>query len=1110
MFRSLLVAGLLVAHAPAARASIVLGPWAPTGGQVGAAFGSSVAPAGDVNGDGYSDVIVGAPLFDNGQVDEGRAFLFLGSPSGPAASPAWTWEPNQASAHAGARVAPAGDVNGDGFADLLVCAPLWDQPGHVDAGAVFVFYGSASGPGASPNVTLADDVTGARFGEAAATAGDINDDQFADVIVGAPGFANGQANEGAVYVFHGASTGLSTVAAFTLEGNEVDARAGAAVSTAGDVNADSFADVLVGMPGSSPGGKPSAGVAYVFKGSLSGIVSVPFVTIPGVVDSMEAGGGVSLAGDMDADGYADIMIGYPGDHGAGIHRGAVAFFRGTSSGINPVPILQLSGRGDYSRVGAAVATGGDLDGDGYADVLVGNPLEPNVSGAGSVSLYFGHWTGFQGGPALVGTLGGEHLGTSVATAGDFNGDGRAEVLAGCPDYGVGLAHEGRVLSYIVGVAGPSLTVNSPLIATQPNTYFGNSLAILPYVDGYYFPSVMIGEPTYPDPVPGTGRLLQYYGQMNAIQTPAAHTFTPGADSGLFGYAVADVGDADRDGFSDFVVTSPTYTSGGLSERGRAQLYRGAAPFPILSPWVAEGEQAGEQFGLALGARGDVNGDGYSDVLVGANRWSNGAVNQTGKVWLYLGGPSGLGASTWSAQGTGPNEYFGYAIALSDLDGDGYSDAAISSEPSTFGVWSNVRVYFGGPTGLSAQPGYTIQPSPPIAGFGEALAAVGDFDGDCVGDLVVGASEEGATGGIHLYRGSPGRAMPVGPYRSYVGTGGQQSVGYAIAGGGDLNGDGLGDFVVGAPNTATPEQSEGSLLAFLGRNTNQPLLPDTTFQSDILNQMLGSAIAPLGDVNDDGFADIVASGTAGTGRVYIYLGGGQGTYQPFHQTEAYAGIVRYPPARLDSTTKVGYGRAFRSAAGRDRVSDEFEVLLQNQAFKGIPNWTNFLDYSYDTGPPSTMGSWSQVSSYVYGLWPGATYHWRARSKSRSPYFPRGRWIAPDARPMGDHDFRTGGAIVAASGDPVRGGTRIARVAPNPASAMSVISLALTERAEVRLDVYDVRGRHVRAVARGPFPAGSSSVAWDGADDRGHRVSPGIYFVEFRAGSTTDRSRIVRLP
>jgi len=1115
----MLFAGTLAAHVPTALASVVLGPWVPAGGQAGAAFGSSVAPAGDVNGDGYSDVIVGAPLYDNGQADEGRAYLFLGSANGPAASPAWTWEPNQANAHAGAVVAPAGDVNRDGYADLLVCAPLWDQPGHVDAGAVFVFYGSASGPGVSPNVTLVDDVTGAQFGASAATAGDVNGDQFADVIVGAPGFANGQANEGAIYVFHGSALGLASAPAYAREGDEINARAGAAVSTAGDVNSDSFSDILVGMPGSSPGGHPDAGVAYLLKGSAAGIVATPFVTVAGVVDSMEAGGGVSLAGDMNADGYADIMIGYPGDQSVGIHRGAVAFFKGQSSGIDPTPILQLSGRGDYSRVGTAIATGGDLDGDGYADVLVGNPLEPNVAGAGGVTLYFGTWNGVTGITPLVGMLDGEHLGASVATAGDFNGDGLAEVLAGCPDYGIGgLAKEGRVVSYIVGVPLPTLIVNAPLIASQPATYFGNSLAILPHCDISFLPAFLIGEPSYPDPVPNSGRVLLYHGTMNAIQTPQAHTYTPTVDGELFGAVVADAGDVDRDGYTDFVTTSPGYTSGGLTERGRAQLYLGTGSglSPGASPWVAEGEQAGEQFGSALGSRGDVNGDGYADLLVGANRWSDGAVNQAGKVWLYLGGPSGFSASSWSAQGTHADEYFGYAIALSDLDGDGYSDAAISSQPSDQRVLAaGVRVYFGGPTGLSTQLAYTIMLTPPVNSFGVTLAGVGDYDGDSVGDLLVGASEAYGNGAVFLYRGSPARSTPTSPYHTYVGTAGMSSVGYALAGGGDLNGDGLGDFVVGAPNTTTPEQSEGALLVFLGRSTNAPFVPDTTYQSNLADQILGSAIAPLGDVNADGFADIVAgapSGAGGTGRVYIYFGGAQGAFQPFYTNEPRSspGSYCYSPARLDSSTQASWVRFIRSAAGRDRVYDEFELQLQNQPFLGIPNRFNFNGLYYDTGPASPpLGSWSVSGNWLPGLWPGTTYHWRGRSKSRSPYFPRGRWITPQARPMGEHDFRTGGATVGVASSPSSGVAQLGRIAPNPSVGTTTIGFVLSERAAVRLDVYDTRGRHIRALGRGGFDAGSGALAWDGTDDAGRHVSPGLYFVEFRAGSVIDRSRIVRL-
>jgi len=1092
--------------------TITLGPWSPTGGQAGAAFGSSVAPAGDVNGDGYSDVIVGAPLYDDGQVDEGRAFLFLGSANGLAASPAWAWSSNQANAHAGAVVAPAGDVNRDGYADFLVCAPLWDQPGHIDAGAVFVFYGSASVPGSSPNVTLTDDVTGAQFGAAAATAGDVNGDQFADVVVGAPGFANGQANEGAVYVFHGSAGGLANVAAYTREGDEVNARAGAAVSAAGDVNADSFGDILVGMPGSSPGGHPDAGVAYVFKGSAGGIVTTPFVTIPGVVDSMEAGGGVALAGDMNVDGYADIMIGYPGDQGAGIHRGEVAFYKGGPAGIDPTPILFLGGRGDYSRVGTAIATAGDLDGDGYADVLVGNALEPNVADAGSVTVYFGTFNGVTGITPLLGTQAGEHLGASVATAGDFNGDGLAEVLAGCPDYDSGgSAKEGRVRSFIVGVNLPTQILNSPIIASQPTTDFGYSLAILPHCDNNQFPAFLVGEAEYPDPAPNAGRVLLYHGNMPAVHLPEAQTYSAAAEDFYFGSVVADVGDVDRDGYTDFVITSPGYGSGGLAERGRALLYLGTGSglSPQVSPWVAEGEQAGEQFGLVIGSRGDVNGDGYADILVGANRWSDGAVNQAGKVWLYLGGPGGFGAASWSAQGTHANEYFGYAVAMADLDGDGYSDAAISSQPGNQGsLAAGVRVYFGGPTGLSTQPAYTIQPTPPVNSFGVTLAGVGDYDGDGVGDLLVGASEAFTHGAVFLYRGSPARSMPTAPYKSYVGPAGTASLGYALAGGGDLNGDGLGDFVVGAPNTATPEQSEGSLLVFLGRNSNLPLAPDTTYQSNLDNQMLGSAIAPLGDVNADGFADIVAGAPGGTGRVYIYFGGGQGCSQKFLTGDLNGG-PRYPPALLDSTTKVGFVHGLRTAGGRDRVREEFELLLQNQPFTGIPNLWNFNDLYYDSGQPGQTGSSGTVSGYMYGLWPGTTYHWRARGITRSPYFPRGRWMTPLSRPMGEHDFRTGGAIVAVGSSPIPEVARLGRITPNPSSSRATISFTLPSRAEVRLDVYDLAGRHVRSLTREVLAAGAGARVWDGADDSGRRVPTGLYFVQLRAGTAIDHGRIVRL-
>ena len=109
-----------------------------------AGFGYAVASAGDVNGDGFSDVIVGSYLQDNGQSNEGRAFVYKGSATGLATSPTWSLESNQSSANFGFSVATAGDVNGDGFSDVIVGAELFDN-GETNEGRAFVYHGSATG-----------------------------------------------------------------------------------------------------------------------------------------------------------------------------------------------------------------------------------------------------------------------------------------------------------------------------------------------------------------------------------------------------------------------------------------------------------------------------------------------------------------------------------------------------------------------------------------------------------------------------------------------------------------------------------------------------------------------------------------------------------------------------------------------------------------------------------------------------------------------------------------------------------------------------------------------------------------------------------------------------
>src|SRR6185503_7598863 len=142
--------------------------------QADALFGMYVASAGDVNGDGYSDVIIGTWYYDNGQTDEGAAFIYHGSSSGITTTLQTQLECNQASASMG-NVASAGDVNGDGYSDVIVGAWQYDN-GQSDEGRAFVYLGSAGGLSTSAAWTAESDQTLAAFGNAVATAGDVNGD----------------------------------------------------------------------------------------------------------------------------------------------------------------------------------------------------------------------------------------------------------------------------------------------------------------------------------------------------------------------------------------------------------------------------------------------------------------------------------------------------------------------------------------------------------------------------------------------------------------------------------------------------------------------------------------------------------------------------------------------------------------------------------------------------------------------------------------------------------------------------------------------------------------------------------------------------------------------
>ncbi|MCI0345454.1 MAG: FG-GAP-like repeat-containing protein, partial [Chloroflexi bacterium] len=223
------VTGQAHVHLGSASGLSLSAAWSVEGDTEGALLGSSVGTAGDVNADGYSDVVVGATHFGPGE-----AYLYLGSSTGLATTPAWTVSANQSS-YLGFSVGTAGDVNGDGYSDVLVGAYAHDN-GATDEGAAFLYLGSASGPSTTAAWTAEGNQASAYFGTVS-TAGDLNGDGYGDVVVSAYQFDNGETNEGRTFAYLGSATGLATTASWTQESDLDFAFSGYAVSSAGDERA---------------------------------------------------------------------------------------------------------------------------------------------------------------------------------------------------------------------------------------------------------------------------------------------------------------------------------------------------------------------------------------------------------------------------------------------------------------------------------------------------------------------------------------------------------------------------------------------------------------------------------------------------------------------------------------------------------------------------------------------------------------------------------------------------------------------------------------------------------------------------------------------------------
>ncbi|MCC7172181.1 MAG: FG-GAP repeat protein, partial [Planctomycetes bacterium] len=361
-----LVGGATVVAALAvARTAAVLPTFTPAwvgGSAIASGFGHSVSFAGDVNGDGFDDVVVGAPWFASGQLFEGKAFAYHGSATGLSPTPNWSIENDVAFATVGSDVAGVGDVNGDGYDDVVVGAEQYSN-GQQYEGRAQLFLGSATGLAAGASWAIESNDAGSHFGADVAAAGDVNNDGFCDVIVGAPESNAG----GTAYVYHGGPAGLPLVASSIRTGPHFDAAFAFESNCAGDVDGDGFDDVVVGVPGFT-NGQQGEGGAFVYAGSATGLGAAPLWTTESNLAGMWLGLSVGDGGDFNADGYSDFAIGtwlYEADKWK---EGRVEVYEGSPSGPSAVPVWTQVGGQVGASYGSSLANAGDVNGDGIDDL----------------------------------------------------------------------------------------------------------------------------------------------------------------------------------------------------------------------------------------------------------------------------------------------------------------------------------------------------------------------------------------------------------------------------------------------------------------------------------------------------------------------------------------------------------------------------------------------------------------------------------------------------------------------------------------------------------------------------------------------------------------------
>ncbi|PXW89871.1 FG-GAP repeat protein [Nitrosomonas sp. Nm84] len=876
--------------------------------------GYAVSNAGDVNGDGFDDVIVGARGSDPNGNSSGSSYVVFGRASGFDAamdlsildgSSGFRLDGANEFDSLGASVSNAGDVNGDGFDDLIMGAPYTDLNGSY-SGSSYVVFGRASGFDAAMDLSSLDGNNGFRLddivrGQSASGTGDINGDGLGDVIISSSGRNDDYSSPVTVdYVVFGKASGFSASMnlsdlngsnGFRLDVGTYNAVT-TSVSSAGDINGDGYDDAIVGIvfPSNNRGAIRSTESYVIFGHAFDFGAAVNLSNLDGSngfrltgADANLHGGklGVSDAGDVNGDGFGDVIIGAPGDSRSGHDSGASFVVFGRASGFDAsIDLSSLDGNNGFrvdggealNSLGRSVSGAGDVNGDGFDDVIIGvSSIDPNVTSSGFSYVVFGKASGFDAVMnifALDSSTGVRLDGSSlVSGAGDVNGDGLDDLLMG--DSSADPNGNASGSSYVVfgssNFRGTRTFVGTPgddnftgtsaderfEVGDGNDTMTGGGGADV-FLGGDGDDVIRVPDLTFQtlDGGSGTDTLELTSGSIdldlanvhNKIDGIDVIDLTGGDDDTLTLTLTNLLEVSDRtlkvngDAGDRVVIRGGGWIDGGIdggyhtyTNSGQTMLQINVAVstdppllggvFSLSSLDGSNGfRMDGEMYdlsGRSVSTAGDVNGDGFDDVIIGAP-----GAAPSGISYVVFGRASGFDA----------------AMDLSSLDG------------------GNGFHLYGEASNLSLAP----------------VSDAGDVNGDGFGDLIVGAY--GANSGYVVFGQASGfdAAMDLSALDGSNGfrlDGGAEAfnTGRSVSSAGDVNGDGFDDVMISTYYAGLNYNSFGASFVVFGKASGFDAALDLSsldgsngFRLDGETAYAGTriSVSNAGDINGDGFADVI--------------------------------------------------------------------------------------------------------------------------------------------------------------------------------------------------------------------------------------------------------------